>query len=71
MPAHDPGDLQARFANIEAKLEAVFVSVEKTRRYFLWMLVAMLLSLAIPFIGLVFAIPSFLSTYSQMDSLLH
>jgi uncharacterized membrane protein YjjP (DUF1212 family) len=55
---------------LEAKLDAVYQSVEKTRKYFLvvmWVTIAMVV---LPLIGLVFAIPTFISTYtSTMQSL--
>ncbi len=54
---------------IEKKVDAVYVSTEKTRRYFLGMLVATLIAFALPLIGLLFAIPSFLSIYGDLGSL--
>ncbi|MBX9906691.1 hypothetical protein K2X96_02205 [Patescibacteria group bacterium] len=48
----------------EAKIEAIYESVEKTRKYFLvvmWVTVALVV---LPAIGLVFALPAFLSSYT-------
>ncbi|MEK7555882.1 MAG: hypothetical protein AAB523_01175 [Patescibacteria group bacterium] len=46
------------------KIDEIYVSIEKTRKYFMWTLVVTLAFFILPLIGLVFAIPSFLSTYS-------
>jgi hypothetical protein len=48
----------------EAKIEAIYESVEKTRKYFLvvmWVTVALVV---LPAIGLVFALPAFLKSYT-------
>ena len=53
------------------KIDAIYESVEKTRRYFLiilWITIAMVV---LPFIGLIFIIPSFIEIYtSSMSGLL-
>jgi len=54
----------ARLAALETKLDAVYASVEKTRLYFKWTMIASVLLFVLPLIGLLFAIPSFISTYS-------
>lgn len=46
----------------EKKIESIFVSVEKTRRYFLWTLILSLVFFLLPLGGLLLAIPFFLST---------
>ena len=46
------------------KIDEIYMSVEKTRKYFMWTLILTLAFFILPLIGLVFAIPSFLSTYS-------
>lgn len=53
----------------DEKLEQIYQSVEKTRRYFLWTLIATLVTFFLPLIGLVFAIPFFLNTLSSAYSL--
>ena len=47
-------------------LEAIFRSVEKTRKYFLWTLIITVVLFVLPLIGLFFAIPQFLNTYSNL-----
>ncbi len=65
----DP-EIQKKLADQEAKLDAIYRSVEKTRKYFLVVLWVTVLAVVLPSIGLVFAIPSFLSTYSSYQELL-
>lgn len=50
------------------KIDAVYDSVEKTRKYFLWSAAINILVFILPLIGLVLIIPWFLSTidYSKM-----
>ena len=51
-------------------LDKIYASVEKTRMYFLWVLIISVVVFVLPLIGLFFAIPSFLDTYSSLDGLL-
>ncbi|HAS80937.1 MAG: hypothetical protein UR25_C0001G0037 [Candidatus Nomurabacteria bacterium GW2011_GWE1_32_28] len=52
------------------KIDAIYKSVEKTRKYFLMIIWVTVLTLIIPVIGLFFVLPSFLSNYaSSLDSL--
>ena len=51
-------------------LDKIYISVEKTRMYFLWVLIISVVVFVLPLIGLFFAIPSFLDTYSSLDGLL-
>lgn len=51
-----------KLVNLEKKIDAIYVSTEKTRKYFLGMLWATGLAIVLPLLGLVFAIPTFLST---------
>ena len=57
-------DIQKKLEEQDAKLDAIFTSVEKTRKYFLviiWITVALVV---LPAIGLFFALPSFIDTYT-------
>lgn len=58
-------ELKDRLKGLEEKVEKVFVSAEKTRKYFLWTLIISLVAFVLPLVGLLFAIPSFLSSYSS------
>jgi hypothetical protein len=58
-----------RILIIERKIDQIYTSVEKTRKYFLWTMIITIALFVLPIIGLVFAIPSFLSQYSEISSL--
>lgn len=49
-------------------LEAVRRSVEKTRKYFLWMMIIAIALTVLPLIGLIFAIPTYLDTITSATS---
>lgn len=53
-----------RLAALEEKIDAIYESVEKTRKYFqitLWVTLALVV---LPALGLVFAIPAFVNSYT-------
>ena len=53
--------------NLEAmsrRIEEIYVSVEKTRKYFLWTLIVTAATVILPLIGLAIVIPIFLRTLS-------
>jgi len=56
-------DLQKKLEEQDRKLEAIFESVEKTRKYFLWTLIVTIIVIVLPLIGLAVAIPQFLNAY--------
>ncbi|MBL1434365.1 hypothetical protein COB87_002265 [Candidatus Wolfebacteria bacterium] len=64
-------ETQNKLEGMDAKLNAIYTSVEKTRKYFLtimWITIAMVV---LPIVGLLFVIPSFISTYtSTLEGLL-
>ena len=51
------------------KIEEIFVSVEKTRKYFLWTLIISAAFVILPIIGLMLAIPQFLNTLNVASGL--
>ena len=57
------GDSVKRLAELEAKIDAIYISVEKTRKYFMWTLIISVALFVLPLIGLVFAIPAFMNNY--------
>jgi len=63
MDANQDEDFAQRFAALEEKIEKIYISVEKTRKYFLWTLIISIALVVLPAIGLVFVIPQFLSSY--------
>ncbi len=64
----DP-ELQIKLDEQKQKLDAIYVSVEKTRKYFLWTLVATLVTFVLPLIAVIAIIPWFLSTMLKSYSL--
>lgn len=60
-------ELKNKLDALEKKLDAVYVSAEKTRKYFLAVIIVSVAVFVLPLIGLLFAIPAMLSS---MDTLL-
>jgi len=56
-------------ADMERKIDAIYVSVEKTRKYIFWTVVVTVVLFVVPLLGLVFAVPSFISTYSEIGNI--
>lgn len=54
-----------KFEEEERKLEQIFGSVEKTRKYFLWTLIISVALFVVPLIALLLIIPRFLSVYTS------
>ena len=50
----------------QLKIDQLYVSVEKMRKYFLWTLIISILVIVLHLIGLVFAIPNFLKSYDSI-----
>jgi type II secretory pathway component PulF len=46
------------------KIEEIYNSVEKIKKYFLWTLIITVAMILIPIIGLIIVIPQFLNIYS-------
>lgn len=57
---------EQKLALLEQKIDAIYKSVEKTRKYFFWTMVITIALVVLPAIGLVFAIPSFINTYTNV-----
>lgn len=56
---------EERLLALEKKIDEMYVSVEKTRQYLLWTLVITVALIVLPAVGLMFAIPSFVSQYND------
>ena len=52
-----------KIEELDKKIDAIYKSVEKTRKYFLWTLIISVALFVLPLIGLMFFIPSFLQNY--------
>jgi hypothetical protein len=65
MPPTPPQTLD-KIHELEQKIDKMYVSVEKLRRYFqitMWITIVLFV---LPLVGIVFAIPTFLATFSQI-----
>lgn len=62
-------ELDVRLKALEEKIDKTYVSAEKTRKYFLAVLIVTAVAFVLPLVGLVFAVPSMLSSYNEMLSL--
>jgi len=49
----------------EKRIEEIYVSVEKTRKYFLWTLIITIVTIVLPLIALIIIIPLVLRTYTS------
>jgi hypothetical protein len=68
----DSENIKKLLETVEAQqkqLNAILTSTEKTRKYFLWILIITVATVVLPLIGLLFAIPSFINTYTEMLNL--
>jgi len=58
-------ELQKKIDEQGIKIDAIYKSVEKTRKYFLIIIWVTVIAVVIPMIGLVFAIPTFMTNYVE------
>lgn len=56
-----PGDLEA----MQKRIEQIYISVEKTRKYFMWTLIITIITVVLPLIALAFVIPFFMSSITE------
>jgi len=56
--------IEQKLAEIEAKINTVYQSSERMRKYFLWMLIIAVAAIVLPLLILPFVIPSFLNAVS-------
>ena len=63
-------EIQNKLEEQDEKLDAIFISVEKTRKYFLMIIWITIIAVVLPIIGLVFAIPTFLDTYTGLEGII-
>lgn len=62
-------ELSQKLQAQDEKLEQIYQSVEKTRKYFLWTMIATIVTFVLPLVGLVFAVPFLLNTLTAAYSL--
>ena len=64
----DP-ELMQRLDAQDEKLDAIYISVEKTRKYFQWTLIATIVMFVLPLIGIAAIIPWFINTMMSAYSI--
>lgn len=57
-------NITQKLDELEQKVNAIYTSVEKTRKYFLWTMIITVALFVLPLIGLAFVIPSFITNYT-------
>ena len=62
-------EILAKIEVLEKKVDAVYGSAEKMRKYFFWTLIITVAAILLPLIGLLFVIPQFLGNYNNNFSL--
>ncbi len=56
-------ELKKKIEEQGVKIDAIYKSVEKTRKYFLMIIWITVIAVVVPIIGLLFAIPAFMNNY--------
>jgi len=64
MIKHMEEEILKKIEEQDKKLQEIYLSVEKMRKYFLWTLIVTIAMIILPLFGLIFAIPKFLDTLS-------
>jgi len=62
-------DSETRLRLLEEKIDKIYISVEKTRKYFLWTTIITVALFVLPLVGLVFVLPQFFNYYNQVGNL--
>ncbi|OGI35581.1 MAG: hypothetical protein A2259_00450 [Candidatus Moranbacteria bacterium RIFOXYA2_FULL_43_15] len=62
-------DILQKIDEQDKKIDAIYKSVEKTRKYILWTFVFNIAIFLLPIVGLIIAIPWFLKTITSLYSL--
>ena len=60
-------ETREKIQEIDKKLDTIYRSVEKTRKYFQWTMIITIIVIVLPLVGLLFVIPLFLSLYGGGD----
>jgi len=57
-------ETQNKIAEVERKIDEIYISVEKTRKMILWTAIITVAVIVLPLIGMLFVIPSFIENYT-------
>jgi type IV secretory pathway component VirB8 len=63
-----PEELKQRLEEQEKMLLDIYISVEKTRKYFMWTLIITIAMVVLPIIGMMIVVPPLLTSISTMYS---
>ena len=55
-------EILKKLVDLEKKVDEIYKSAEKTRKYFMWTIIMSVVLFVLPLIALVFVIPYFLSS---------
>ncbi|MFA6301248.1 MAG: hypothetical protein WC609_02770 [Candidatus Paceibacterota bacterium] len=58
-------ELQKKIEEQGIKIDAIYKSVEKTRKYFLMIIWITVIAVVLPLIAMVFVLPTFISNYTS------
>lgn len=62
-------DILQKFEEQDKKLDDIYKSIEKMRKYFLWTLIVTVVTIALPLIALVFVLPWFVNIITSAYSI--
>lgn len=62
-------ELTKRIEALEAKIDKVYESAERTRKYFMWTLIVTIVLFVLPLFGVLSMLSSFMDTYSAIGDL--
>lgn len=57
-------DTDSKLEALSQKIDAVYASVEKTRKYLKWALIGTVVAFILPLVAALFVVPTFLSQYT-------
>ncbi len=62
-------EILKKLAEQEVKIDAMYASVEKLRKYFMWTLIITAVTVVLPLLVMIIAVPYLMSTFSTMYQL--
>ena len=62
-------ETRQKMTAIEQKIDAIYRTTEKTRKYFIWTLIVTLALVVLPAVGLLFAVPTFMAAYGSLGDI--
>lgn len=62
----DNSQIQKELENQRAMIEKIYISVEKTRKYFLWTMIITIAIIVLPFIAMIAIIPMIMNSISTL-----